>query len=99
MWYKIQNQNIELRIFVKPNAKRTAFISITQEELHIALHAKPHQGEANSELFSYLSKSLKIPRSQIVLKRGEHSRHKLIILPLSDTILKQIFKLDQTLQD
>lgn len=95
MWYKIQNQSIELRIYAKPNAKRTAFVSISNEEANITLHAKPHQGEANAELFSYLADLLKIPKKHIVLKRGENSRHKVVVLPLSDTLLTRLAELEK----
>lgn len=86
MWYKIQNNQVSLRLLVKPNAKRTTLLLVDDQGLHISLHAKPHEGEANKELISYLSKLLKIPKSQITLQRGEKSRHKQVVLPLNETI-------------
>lgn len=82
-WFKIHGQRVTLLIFAKPNAKRTAFLKITDKGLHIALHAKPHEGEANKELITYLAKLLGIPKSHIVLHRGEGARHKTVIIPLS----------------
>lgn len=95
MWYKIQNQYIELRIYAKPNAKRTTFVSISNEEANIALHAKPHQGEANAELLSYLASLLKVPKKDLLLKLGENSRHKVVVLPFSDILLKRLAELEQ----
>lgn len=86
MWYKIQNQEVELSILAKPNAKRTAFLSVSEQGLHIALHAKPQEDEANKELISYLAKLFRLPKSQIILKRGEHSRHKQVMVPLTVTV-------------
>jgi uncharacterized protein YggU (UPF0235/DUF167 family) len=86
MWFKIQNQHIELRIIAKPNAKCSKLLNITEEGLYIALHAKPHQGEANKELIFYLSKLLRVPKSQIILQKGEGSRYKFVLLPLTDTV-------------
>lgn len=88
MWFKIQNQQIKLQIIAKPNAKKTAILKINEQGLHIAIHAKPHKGEANKELIVFLSKVFKVAKSQIILKAGENSKHKQIIMPLTDTIQK-----------
>lgn len=45
MWFKIQGLQIKLQIIAKPNAKKTAILKISDQELHIAIHAKPHKGE------------------------------------------------------
>ncbi len=86
MWFEIKNNKAALHIFAKPNAKRSAFIKISEDELHIALHAKPHEGEANKELISYFAKLFRLPKSQVILERGESSRHKVVIVPLTATI-------------
>lgn len=83
MFFNIQNQQIKLFVFVKPNAKKTTCVGVVNGELHIALHAKPHQGEANKELINYLAELLDLPKTQIILHRGEGSRHKQLILPLT----------------
>lgn len=83
MWFKLQDERVELRILVKPNAKRSALLALGPDELQIALHAKPQDGKANQELLSYLAELLAVPKTQIILKRGEKSRHKLVSLPLS----------------
>ncbi len=90
MWYKIQNQQVRIKIFAKPNAKKTAFLGIGEHGLLISLHAKPHQGAANKELIAYLSKLFHLPKTQIILLKGEESRHKLVVVPLTDSVLKVI---------
>lgn len=86
MWFKIKDQQVILRIFAKPHANRTAYIKIDENALHIALNAKPHEGEANKELISYLAKIFRMPKSHLILQRGESSRHKVIMLPLTPKI-------------
>lgn len=87
MWFKKINANqIELSIYAKPNAKRSALVAISETELHIALHAKPHEGEANAELIEFLSELFQLPKSQISLQRGARGRHKRVLLPLNATI-------------
>lgn len=82
MKFKIKNNQAELHILVKPNARKTEIISIDEKEIIIAVHAKPIKGEANKELIAYLSKVLKTPKSQVILKKGEGSRYKTVFVPL-----------------
>ncbi len=86
MWFKIEDQHVVLRIFAKPNAKRTALLKVNDDALHIALHATPHEGEANKVLISYLAKLFRIPKSHIILQRGVSSRYKEIVVPLTEKI-------------
>lgn len=88
MWFKIQDQQVSLQIIAKPNAKKTAIIKISEQGLYIAIHAKPHEGAANKELIIFLSKIFDIPKSQIILKAGESSRYKQIIMPLTTSVQK-----------
>jgi uncharacterized protein (TIGR00251 family) len=86
MWFKIQDQQVILKIFAKPHAKQTTLVKFDESQLHIALHAKPHEGEANKELISYLATLLQLPKTRVVLLRGEHSRYKMFIVPLNPHI-------------
>lgn len=92
-WFTLKNLHVELHIFVKPNAKRTALIEINNEQgIIIALHAKPKEGEANRELINFLSEWLDFPKSSAKLMSGEHSRHKKIRVPLGDKVRALIGK-------
>lgn len=86
MWFKIINEYVEIAIYAKPNAKHTRLVAITDNALHIAIHAKPHEGAANIELLTFISQLFKIPKTQIELIKGKNSRHKLIKLPLSERV-------------
>ncbi len=86
MWFKIQNQHVQINIVAKPNAKKSEFLAISEQGMCVSLHAKPYHGEANKELISYLSTLFSIPKSQIRLLRGEGNKHKQIFLPLNDTV-------------
>lgn len=95
MWYKISAQYIELSIYAKPNAKTSALLATTEDELHIALHAKPREGEANKELIRFLAQLVKIPKTQIKLIRGETGRHKLLQISHSEKIIRFIQDLQE----
>ncbi|CEG55817.1 DUF167 domain-containing protein [Legionella fallonii] len=86
MWFKITNERVTLQVYVKPNASKTALLEINQDALHIAVHAQPQDGKANKELILFIAKLLKIPKTQIMLVRGQESRHKLLSLPLTETL-------------
>ena len=86
MWFKIHAHEVTLQIIAKPHAKKTALVAITEQGLHIALHAKPHQNAANKELISFLAKLLMVPKSSITLKMGARSKQKWVVLPLTDII-------------
>lgn len=90
MWYKIENDCIYITVWVKPNAKNTRLLNMTDEALHIALHAKPKQGEANMELIAFISLLFKVPKTHIYLIRGETGRKKLLSLPISSSLMESI---------
>lgn len=85
MWFTIQDQQVKLRIIAKPNAKKNALVKIDDKGLHVAIHAKPYKGKANEELIEYLSELFDAPKSLIILKSGENSKYKQIVLPLTDS--------------
>jgi len=47
-----------------------------QDALKIKLKAPPVEGAANKELIKFLSKLLKVSKSDIVIKKGETSKNK-----------------------
>lgn len=98
MWYISKNQQVTVHILAKPHAKHTALLGATETELLIAIHAKPHDGEANIELVRYVSKLLHIPKSYLTLQ-GQHSRHKKITAPLTNKLSEILKELEKKLVD
>lgn len=70
------NDSCLLPIRAVPNASRSEVVGWEQDELKVKLKAVPEDGRANKELIRFFSKTLKIPKSAIVLESGEKSRHK-----------------------
>lgn len=83
MWYQITDQQVNLYIIAKPNAKKTGIAKITESAMYVSLHAKPHQGEANQELIHFLAELLQVPKSKIKLERGANCKHKKFSIPLN----------------
>lgn len=83
MWYKIIGDQVELTIYAKPNARHSEITGISARGLGVALHAQPQDGAANTELIALLSSQFGVPKSRITLRRGESSRCKIVVMPLS----------------
>lgn len=88
---KIENPSgIRLRIFLQPKASRDQIVGLHDNELKIAITAPPVDGAANAHLLKYLSKLFKVPKSSILLEKGELQRHKQIFIPSPKVLPKEI---------
>ena len=86
-----QNKDgIRLRIFLQPKASKHHIAGIHDDELKITITAPPIDGQANAHLLKFLSKSFKVPKSSIILEKGELSRHKQVWIPEPKLIPKEI---------
>ncbi|WGE31975.1 DUF167 family protein YggU [Actinobacillus genomosp. 2] len=81
---------IRLRIFLQPKASRDQIVGLHDNELKIAITAPPVDGAANAHLLKYLSKLFKVPKSGIVLEKGELQRHKQLFVPEPKLLPKEI---------
>lgn len=63
-------------VHVQPGARRSAVVGVHGGRLKLALQAPPVEGRANEALVAYLAATLRIPRRQVRLVAGEHSRDK-----------------------
>lgn len=77
---------MKLTVRVTPNAKYSQVIGVKDGVLHVKLHAKPHDGNANEELVRFLSERYSIPKTGIKLLKGHHSREKLVEIPLNSSL-------------
>ncbi|HHJ0475397.1 TPA: DUF167 domain-containing protein, partial [Legionella pneumophila] len=67
-----------LSLLIQPGAKCNQVVGAVGEELKIKIAAPSIEDKANMELVRYLSVLFKVPKSQIKIKRGLKSRHKII---------------------
>ena len=66
-----------LRVIVKPG-KKSDRIEKEEKGWQVSIRARPQEDQANRYLVRYLSNILRIPPSNIQIKRGHHSRIKQI---------------------
>lgn len=83
-------QGLRLRIFLQPKASRDQIIGLHDGEVKIAITAPPIDGQANAHLLKYLAKLFKVPKSSILLEKGELQRHKQIFVPSPKQIPNEI---------
>ena len=69
---------VRIEVHVKPRAKKSVIRGVRDGVLEVSLAAPPVDGAANDELVRVLSKELGVPKSSIVIARGESSRTKLV---------------------
>lgn len=86
-------QGLRLRIFLQPKASRDQIIGLHDGEVKIAITAPPIDGQANAHLLKYLAKLFKVPKSSILLEKGELQRHKQLFIPAPKQIPTEIASL------
>lgn len=69
-------QNIS--VTVKPNAKSAAVTKLTETEYRVTLHAPAQDGKANRALIEVLANYFHVPKSAVLIVRGEFARKKLV---------------------
>ena len=73
-------QDLRLRLFLQPKASKDQIVGLHDSELKITITAPPVDGQANAHLLKFLSKLFKVPKSSLILEKGELNRHKQIYI-------------------
>ncbi len=93
-FYEIKNEKIILNIKAQPNSSKNRIAGIYGDAIKINIKAPAVEGAANKELIKFLSKTFKVPKSDIELK-GESSKQKRVILPMNEKIKEFIESLEK----
>jgi hypothetical protein len=77
---------MKLRVRATPNAHRSEVIGWENDTqagriLRVRVAAPPLEGKANAELRDFLAKTLDLPKSKVVLEKGNASRFKSFEIP------------------
>lgn len=65
-------------VLVKPGSSQEKIVQTNDYELTIYLHARAHDGEANTSLIKLLAKYFDVPKTSIQIVSGQKSRTKII---------------------
>ncbi|MBI2995675.1 MAG: YggU family protein [Candidatus Melainabacteria bacterium] len=79
-WYKKENNNLTLNIYVIPRSSKLEIVGIYNDSLKIKLKSPPQDNAANEELVRFLAEKLKIPKSNIKIIKGHKQKRKTIII-------------------
>lgn len=76
--FRQTKDGIIVNLKISPNSSRNEIVK-NGDEIKIKLTAQPIEGKANKALIEFLSKELKIPKTSIVILKGETSKDKTIL--------------------
>jgi uncharacterized protein (TIGR00251 family) len=79
-WHHQNGETIMLTLHVQPGAKHSEIAGLHGEALKIKLAAPPVEGRANEALLNYIAELFDVPLRNIELKRGRHSRRKVVAI-------------------
>jgi uncharacterized protein (TIGR00251 family) len=96
MPFHISDNAIFLGIKAVPGSSRNEIVGIEGGRLRVRIASAPENGKANMELCAFLAKQLGCAKKNVVLKSGEKSRLKTVVLPVS--IKDELEKLIDTLR-
>jgi len=79
-WYQRESAVLTIHVYVQPGAKHTEVSGLFDGLLKIRLASPPIDGRANAALLKYISTLFDVPLRQVVLKKGEKSRRKTLVV-------------------
>ena len=65
---------------VKPKARKNAILGVSSGKLKVAVTAAPEKGKANAAVIALLADFLGIAKNRVVIKSGETSHVKLLMI-------------------
>lgn len=69
-----------LNVWIQTRSSKTAITGFHGDSVKIAVKAPPVEGRANEECIELLSGILGLPKRQLAIKSGQHSRRKSIVI-------------------
>jgi len=77
-WMRVSIDEVIIEVTARPGASHRGVIGVTGDRLVIGVNSRPEKGKANDELIEYLAREMRVPRSALLIVRGETSRRKTI---------------------
>ena len=84
--YRLTDEGIIVELKVVPNSSKNGFVlpDTPEQSVKLKVTAQPIENKANKAVIEFLSKYFKIPKTSIVVLRGESSKEKTILLKTDD---------------
>jgi len=77
-WYRWEGEALILTLRIQTRASVDAIDAAIGDALRVRLRAPPADGKANARLNAFLAKLFDVPRRQVEIIRGAHSRSKVL---------------------
>jgi uncharacterized protein (TIGR00251 family) len=91
--YDAAARRLSLTLHIQPNARRSGIAGLHGDALKIRIAAPAVDNKANAALIEFLSESLGISKSAIVIRHGATGRRKVVELSGGPELLAQFAKL------
>jgi uncharacterized protein (TIGR00251 family) len=75
-----KEEKLTIIVRVTPNSSVNDISLESDGKLAVKLTSPPVEGKANKDLVKLIAKKLRIPQSDVSIKRGEHSRDKVLVI-------------------
>ena len=75
-----KEEKLTIIVRVTPNSSANDISLESDGKLAVKLTSPPVEGKANKDLVKLIAKKLRIPQSDVSIKRGEHSRDKVLVI-------------------
>ena len=75
---RVSIDEVIIELTARPGASRRGVVGVTGDRLVVAINSPPDKGKANDELVEYLAREMRVPKSALLIVRGETSRRKTI---------------------
>jgi len=89
-WLISTCQGVRLRLYVQPRASESGIVGGHGDALKIRITAPPVDGKANKEICRFLAVLFGLPKSSLVLVRGQTGRHKVVAVPLPPEVVLKV---------
>ena len=76
-------EGLLVNIRVSPNASKNEII-ISDDMIKLKITSQPVEGKANKAVIEFLSKQLKVPKSNFEITKGQTSKDKTILIKLNN---------------
>ena len=80
MYYTETSEGVILNVKAQPRSSRAGIDGLLGDAVKVRIRCAPVDGKANKELIETLADAFGIPKSSVVLKSGETSKAKRILL-------------------
>lgn len=95
--YRLTEEGIIVELKVVPNSSKNGFVlpEVPEQPVKLKVTAQPIENKANKAVIEFLSKQFKIPKTSIIVLKGETSKDKTILLKTTDetklALIRQTF--------